>query len=199
MEPFSVHTGVGVPLRTSSIDTDQIAPSRFLKRIERFGYETALFATWREDPDFVLNRPELSSASILVAGVDFGIGSSREIAVWSLQDYGFRAIIAPRFGDIFRTNAGKSGLVTAVVPEVAVRRLWDLLDENPVEEIMVDLERQLILCGDGFVEPFTIDPYARWQLLNGLDDISVTLLSGDEIAAYEEQRPRWKPSISPRS
>jgi 3-isopropylmalate/(R)-2-methylmalate dehydratase small subunit len=198
MEPFTLHTGIGVPLRTSSIDTDQIAPSRFLKRIERSGYETALFASWREDPNFVLNRPELSGASVLVAGEDFGIGSSREIAVWSLQDYGFRAIIAPRFGDIFRTNAGKSGLVTAVVAPSTVRWLWDLLDEYPGEEITVDLERQLVLARDTFVEPFTIDPYARWQLLNGLDDISVTLLSAGAIAAYEERRPRWKPSIPSR-
>jgi 3-isopropylmalate/(R)-2-methylmalate dehydratase small subunit len=198
MEPFTSHTGVGVPLRTSSVDTDQIAPSRFLKRTERSGFETALFAEWREDPQFVLNRSELSNASILVAGSDFGIGSSREIAVWSLQDYGFRAVIAPRFGDIFRTNAGKSGLVTAVVPEPVVRRLWDLLDENPGDEITVDLEHQLVLARGGLSEPFNIDSYARWQLLNGMDDIAVTLSSAGAIAAYEERRPRWKPSISPR-
>jgi 3-isopropylmalate/(R)-2-methylmalate dehydratase small subunit len=198
MEPFTVHTGVGVPLRKSSIDTDQIAPSRFLKRTARSGFETALFASWREDPEFVLNRPELSAASVLVAGHDFGIGSSREIAVWSLQNYGFRAVIAPRFGDIFRTNAGKSGLVTAVVPESTVRRLWDVLDENPGDVITVDLERQLVLARGGLSEPFTIDLYARWQLLNGLDDISVTLRSVETIAAYEERRPGWKPSIKSR-
>ena len=195
MEPFVVHRGVGAPLRMSSIDTDQILPSRFLKRVTRSGFGDGLFVAWRESPEFVLNQPAFARATVLVAGTDFGIGSSREAAVWALQDYGFRAVIAPRFGDIFRTNAGKSGLLAVELAESKVERLWDYLDANPGAPITIDLERRTVAAGDGFEEGFEIDDYVRWQLLNGLDEIAITLTSGDAIAAFESQRPRIKPRV----
>ncbi len=195
MEPFIVHQGVGAPLRMSSIDTDQILPSRFLKRVTRSGFGDGLFVAWRESPEFVLNQPTFARATVLVAGTDFGIGSSREAAVWALQDYGFRAVIAPRFGDIFRTNAGKSGLLAVELAESKVERLWDYLDANPGALITIDLERRTVAAGDGFEEGFEIDDYVRWQLLNGLDEIAITLTSGDAIAAFESQRPRIKPRV----
>ena len=195
MEPFVVHQGVGAPLRMSSIDTDQILPSRFLKRVTRSGFGDGLFVAWRESPEFVLNQPAFARATVLVAGTDFGIGSSREAAVWALQDYGFRAVIAPRFGDIFRTNAGKSGLLAVELAEPKVERLWDYLDANPGALITIDLERRTVAAGDGFEEGFEIDDYVRWQLLNGLDEIAITLTSGDAIAAFESQRPRIKPRV----
>lgn len=195
MEPFVVHQGVGAPLRMSSIDTDQILPSRFLKRVTRSGFGDGLFVAWRESPEFVLNQPAFARATVLVAGTDFGIGSSREAAVWALQDYGFRAVIAPRFGDIFRTNAGKSGLLAVELAESKVERLWDYLDANPGALITIDLERRTVAAGDGFEEGFEIDDYVRWQLLNGLDEIAITLTSGDAIAAFESQRPRIKPRV----
>jgi 3-isopropylmalate/(R)-2-methylmalate dehydratase small subunit len=195
MEPFVVHEGVGVPLRMSNIDTDQILPSRFLKRVARSGFGDGLFDAWRKAPEFVLNQPAFAGATVLVAGTDFGIGSSREAAVWALQDYGIRCVIAPRFGDIFRTNAGKSGLLAVELAESKVERLWDYLDANPGALITIDLERRRVLAGDGFEESFIIDDYVRSQLLNGLDEIATTLNSEDAIAAFESGRPRIKPRV----
>ncbi|MFB2581463.1 3-isopropylmalate dehydratase small subunit [Herbiconiux sp. P15] len=194
MESFTVHTGIGAALRMSNVDTDQILPSKYLKRVTRSGFEDALFAAWRTDAGFVLNRPELAHASVLVAGPDFGTGSSREMAVWALQDYGFRAVIAPRFGDIFRSNAGKAGLVAVELEEALVVRLWDHLDAVPGASVTVDLE-QLVVTAEGFSAPFAIDEYTRWRLLNGLDDIAITLESDDLIRAFEAGRSDLKPSV----
>ncbi|PPF85651.1 3-isopropylmalate dehydratase small subunit [Subtercola sp. Z020] len=198
MQPFTVHTGVGVPLRLSNVDTDQILPSKYLKRVTRSGYEDALFAAWRQSPDFVLNDAAFAGASVLVTGPDFGTGSSREVAVWALQDYGFRAVIAPRFGDIFRTNAGKSGLVAVELAEPLVLRLWELLDASPGSSLTVDLERNVVEAGNDFTEPFTLDEYTRWRLLNGLDDIAITLESEGDIAVFEQQRSPLKPRVGSR-
>ena len=166
MEPFIVHVGVGAPLRRTSVDTDQIIPARYLKNIGRTGFAEGLFAAWRESEDFVLNQRAYDGASVLVAGVDFGIGSSREAAVWALQDGGFRAVIAPRFGDIFRNNAAKSGLLAVRLGESEVERLWDYLDARPGATVTVDLDRCRVLAGEDFDEPFEVDEYVRWQLLN---------------------------------
>jgi 3-isopropylmalate/(R)-2-methylmalate dehydratase small subunit len=194
MEPIAVLRGTGAPLRRTSVDTDQIAPSRFLKRITRHGYEDAAFAAWRDDPDFVLNDPRFAAATVLVAGQDFGTGSSREIAVWALQDYGFRAVIAPRFGDIFRTNAGKSGLVAVVLEHERVEHLWDLLDADPALEITIDLEALEVSAGTERWS-FDLDPDTRYRLLNGLDEIALSLESEAEIAAFEASRPAYRPRI----
>jgi 3-isopropylmalate/(R)-2-methylmalate dehydratase small subunit len=198
MHAFTVHTGVGAPLRMSNVDTDQILPSKYLKRVTRSGFEDALFAAWRTDDDFVLNQPAFAAASVLVAGPDFGTGSSREMAVWALQDYGFRAVIAPRFGDIFRTNSGKSGLLAVELDEALVVQLWDYLDRSPGASITVDLENRVVSAGDGFTETFVIDDYTRWRMLNGLDDIAITLESEAAIADFERSRPRLKPRIAVR-
>ncbi len=195
MRPFTTHTGVGAPLRMSNVDTDQILPSKYLKRVTRSGFEDALFAAWRTDDGFVLNRPEFAGASVLVAGPDFGTGSSREMAVWALQDYGFRAVIATRFGDIFRTNAEKSGLVAVELDETSVTRLWDQLDATPGSTITVDLEELVVTAGDGFSERFELDDYTRWRLLNGLDDIAITLESEHAIRDFEAGRSDLKPSV----
>jgi 3-isopropylmalate/(R)-2-methylmalate dehydratase small subunit len=195
LTPFTTHTGVAVPLRRSNIDTDQILPSRFLKRITRSGYEDALFAAWRDDPTFVLNRPRYAQASVLVAGPDFGTGSSREPAVWALQDGGFRVIVSARFADIFRTNAGKCGLLTVALDEPVVERLFCLLEAKVGAEVSVDLETRTVRCGAGFTEPFAIDDYTRWRLLGGLDDIAISSESASSIDAYERQRPGWLPVI----
>ncbi|MGN6325762.1 3-isopropylmalate dehydratase small subunit [Pseudolysinimonas sp.] len=194
MESFTVHVGVGVPLRASNVDTDQILPSRYLKRISRSGFEDALFAAWRREPDFVLNDPAFSGGTVLVAGPDFGTGSSREPAVWALQDYGFRVVISPRFGDIFRNNAGKSGLLVLTLPEPTVERLLDALEAEPGREITVDLRRGAVRCGD-LETAFEIDEYTRWRLLNGFDDIAITLESSAAIAEYEARRWRLMPRI----
>ncbi|MDQ1103077.1 3-isopropylmalate/(R)-2-methylmalate dehydratase small subunit [Nocardioides zeae] len=196
MDKFTSHTGVGVPLRRSNVDTDQIIPAVYLKRVTRSGFEDGLFAAWRNDPTFVLNDPAYAAGSVLVAGPDFGTGSSREHAVWALQNYGFRAVISPRFADIFRGNSGKSGLVAAQVDEKVVQRLWSLLEENPGTTVTVDLESQTVRAGEGpdaVEDSFDIDPYTRWRLLEGLDDIGITLGHEADIAAYEAGRPRWKP------
>jgi 3-isopropylmalate/(R)-2-methylmalate dehydratase small subunit len=196
MERFTTHTGVGMPLRRSNVDTDQIIPAVYLKRVTRTGFEDGLFAAWRNDPGFVLNRPEYAGASVLVAGADFGTGSSREHAVWALQNYGFQVVISPRFADIFRGNAGKSGLLAAQVDEKVVQRLWDRLETDPGSTVTVDLVARTIRAGDGpdaIVESFDIDDYTRWRLLEGLDDIGITLGHDAEIAAYEANRPSWKP------
>ena len=192
MEPFRIHTGVGVPLRRSDVDTDQIIPAVYLKRVTRTGYQDGLFAAWRSDPSFVLNDPAYASASVLVAGRDFGTGSSREHAVWALQDYGFRAVVSSRFGDIFRGNAGKGGLLAAEVAEDDVQRLLDVLESQPGTRVTVDLTSRAISWPEGTV-PFAIDDYTRWRLMEGLDDIDLTLRQHDEISAFESRRPSWLP------
>ena len=197
MEPFTSHTGVGVPLRRSNVDTDQIIPAVYLKRVTRSGFEDGLFAAWRNDPSFVLNRPEYAEASVLVAGPDFGTGSSREHAVWALQNHGFRVVISSRFADIFRSNAGKAGLLAAQVDEKVVQRIWDHLDEHPGATVTVDLESRTLRAGDGpdaIEDCFDIDDYTRWRLLEGLDDVGITLSHADDIDAFEARRPSWKPA-----
>jgi len=196
MEKFSTHTGVAVPLKRSNVDTDQIIPAVYLKRVTRSGFEDGLFSAWRSDPDFVLNKPEYSSASVLVAGPDFGTGSSREHAVWALQNYGFKAVISSRFADIFRSNSGKAGLLAAQVDEKVVQRIWDYLDEHPGATVTVDLESRTVSAGEGpdaIVDSFDIDDYTRWRLLEGLDDVGITLGHADTIADFEASRPSWKP------
>lgn len=197
MEKFTSHTGVGAPLRRSNVDTDQIIPAVYLKRITRSGFEDGLFAAWRNDPEFVLNQDAYRNASVLVAGPDFGTGSSREHAVWALQNYGFKAVISARFGDIFRGNSGKAGLLAAQVEESVVERLWQILEDEPGTEITVDLESRTVSAGSDenrLVEPFEIDDYTRWRLLEGLDDIAITLSHADDISAYEEGRLSFKPA-----
>ena len=196
MEKFTSHTGVGVPLRRSNVDTDQIIPAVYLKRVTRSGFEDGLFAAWRSDPEFVLNRDAYRAGSVLVAGPDFGTGSSREHAVWALQNYGFRVVIGSRFGDIFRGNAGKSGLLVALVTPEVVEALWSYLEGAPGAEVTVDLVAKSIVAGDARYE-FTIDDYIRHRLLNGLDDIGITLQKDADIAAYEAKRPSWKAKTLP--
>lgn len=196
MEKFTTHTGVGVPLRRSNVDTDQIIPAVYLKRVTRSGFEDGLFAAWRGDPDFVLNRPEHAGADVLIAGPDFGTGSSREHAVWALQNYGFKVVIGSRFGDIFRSNSGKSGLLIAVVEQSEVERLWDAVEADPTLALTVDLEQRTITAGD-LVVGFAIDDYTRWRLMEGLDDIALTLRSEDAIDAFEAGRPDFKPKTLP--
>jgi 3-isopropylmalate/(R)-2-methylmalate dehydratase small subunit len=196
MEKFTVHTGVGVPLRRSNVDTDQIIPAVYLKRVSRSGFEDGLFAAWRADPGFVLNSEPYRAGSVLVAGPDFGTGSSREHAVWALKDYGFRAVLAARFGDIFRGNAGKQGLLAAVVEQDDVEKLWAALEAAPGSEMTVDLVARTASVGDVKV-PFTVDDYTRWRLMEGLDDIGLTLRSEDDIDAYEARRPGWLPTTLP--
>jgi 3-isopropylmalate/(R)-2-methylmalate dehydratase small subunit len=194
MEPFTTHTGRAVPLRRTNVDTDQIIPAEYLKRVSREGFGDGLFAAWREDPAFVLNQSAYAGATILVAGTDFGIGSSREHAVWALTDYGFRAVIAPRFGDIFRTNATKAGLLPVVLPEAAVGALHDAIEADPGTEITVDLAARAVLAdAAGVKAPFEIDDYTRWRLMEGLDDIGLTLRHAEDIAAFERSRPSWLP------
>ncbi len=192
MEPVRVISGRAVPLDRSDVDTDQIIPSEWLKRIERTGFGAGLFAEWRDDPSFVLNQPEFTGATILVAGPNFGTGSSREHAVWALTDYGFQAVISSRFGDIFRNNATKSGLVPAEVDEELAEVLSQALHDDPTVEITVDLERRLVeVPSKGIEGPFRLDDDARHRLLNGLDDIGVTLQRLEEIDDYERTRPAW--------
>ncbi len=197
MEKFTHHTGVGVPLRRSNVDTDQIIPAVYLKRVTRDGFEDGLFSAWRNDPSFVLNNEAYAAGSVLVAGPDFGTGSSREHAVWALQNYGFKVVISPRFADIFRGNAGKAGLLAAQVDEKVVQRLWDLLEQTPGATVTVDLDSRTVRAGDGvdaIEDSFDIDDYTRWRLLEGLDDIGITLGHDDDIATYESGRPSWKPA-----
>ncbi|MBP3222567.1 MAG: 3-isopropylmalate dehydratase small subunit [Actinomycetaceae bacterium] len=196
MEKIIVHTGIGVPLRRSAVDTDQIIPAAFLKRITRTGFEDALFASLRKEPDFVLNKPEYSSGSVLVAGPDFGTGSSREHAVWALKDYGFKVVLSPKFADIFRGNAGKQGLVAGVVAQEDIEQLWKILENNPGTQVTVDLEHRMVTC-DGFTCTFQLDDYTRWRLMEGLDDISLTLQDEELIKAYEDKRPSFKPRTLP--
>lgn len=196
MEKITTHTGIGVPLRQSDIDTDQIIPAVYLKRITRTGFDDALFARWRKDPEFVLNQAPFSHGSVLVAGPDFGTGSSREHAVWALKDYGFRAVLSSRFGDIFRGNSGKQGLVAAQVDQGDIELIWKELDNHPGSQVTVDLESRTVSCGS-IVAPFDIDDYTRWRLMEGLDDIGLTLQQEPEITAYEQTRPSWKPKTLP--
>jgi 3-isopropylmalate/(R)-2-methylmalate dehydratase small subunit len=195
MDSFTTHTGTAVPLQRSNVDTDQIIPAVYLKRVTRSGFEDGLFAAWRSDPDFVLNRPESAGASILVAGPEFGTGSSREHAVWALQNYGFRAVISSRFGDIFRGNAGKGGLLAAVVAQPDVERLWAALQADPTIQVTVDLESRTV-SWPGESVPFVIDDYTRWRLLEGLDDVDLTLRHADEISEFEKSRPSWQPTTT---
>ena len=196
MDKFSTHTGIGVPLRRSNVDTDQIIPAVYLKRVTRTGFEDGLFAAWRNDPEFVLNKPAYTAGSVLVAGPDFGTGSSREHAVWALQNYGFRVVIGSRFGDIFRSNSGKAGLVIATVEQEVVEQLWTALEARPGLELTVDLVERTITADDD-VYAFTIDDYTRHRLLEGLDDIGLTLQHVDQIEAYEARRPAWLPRTLP--
>ncbi len=194
MDAFTTHTGVGVPLKRSNVDTDQIIPAVYLKRVTRTGFEDGLFAAWRNDPDFVLNRQEYAGGSVLVAGPDFGTGSSREHAVWALQNYGFKVVLSARFADIFRGNSGKAGLVAGQVDEKVVQALWDYLEDNPGGEITVDLQAKTVSTPGGEVQDsFDIDDYTRWRLLEGLDDIGITLGHDDVITEFEAGRPAWKP------
>lgn len=193
MEAFTTHTGRAVPLRRSNVDTDQIIPAHWLKKVTRDGFEDGLFEAWRKDPEFVLNKAEHRGGTVLVAGPDFGTGSSREHAVWALQNYGFKAVISSRFADIFRGNSLKNGLLTVVLPQETVDRLWKLVEADPTAEVTVDLvERQV--RAEGITADFELDENARWRLLEGLDDISLTLREEDAIASYEARRPSFKPS-----
>jgi len=196
MEPFTQHTGVGVPLRRSNVDTDQIIPAVYLKRVTRTGFEDGLFSAWRADEDFILNQEPFRAGSVLVAGPDFGTGSSREHAVWALKDYGFRVVVSARFADIFRGNSGKGGLLAAQCEQHDVEQLWKVLENDPGTEVTVDLEAKTVRAKD-FVAPFQIDDYTRWRLLEGLDDIGLTLRHAGEIENFEQSRPSWKPVTTP--
>ena len=192
MEPIVKHTGIGVPLRVSNVDTDQIIPAVYLKRVTKTGFDDALFVNWRKNPEFVLNQEPYKNGSVLVAGPDFGTGSSREHAVWALKDYGFRVVISSRFADIFRGNSGKQGLVAAQVAQDDVELIWKALEREPGTEITVDLENKTVTVG-ALVVPFQIDDYVRWRLMEGLDDIGLTLQNIEAIKDYEARRPAWRP------
>jgi 3-isopropylmalate/(R)-2-methylmalate dehydratase small subunit len=196
MEAFTQHIGTAAPLRRSNVDTDQIIPAVYLKRVTRTGFEDGLFAAWRNDPEFVLNQPDYAGVSVLVAGPDFGTGSSREHAVWALLDYGFRVVVSSRFGDIFRGNSGKAGLLAALVTQEVVEQLWATIEADPGTKVTVDLENKTISAGD-VSAPFDIDDYTRYRLLNGLDDVGITLSHEADISAYEATRPSFKPATLP--
>ena len=196
MDAFRTHTGIGVPLRRSNVDTDQIIPAVYLKRVTRTGFDDGLFAAWRNDPSFILNLSPFDRGSVLVAGPDFGTGSSREHAVWALMDYGFRVVISSRFGDIFRGNAGKAGLLAAEVAQDDVELLWKLIESSPGLEMTVNLQDRNVSAGT-VVVPFAIDDYTAWRLLEGLDDIGLTLRKLDQIENFEGARPEWKPRTLP--
>jgi 3-isopropylmalate/(R)-2-methylmalate dehydratase small subunit len=196
MEKFTTHTGRALPLRRSNVDTDQIIPAVYLKRVTRTGFEDGLFAAWRADPEFVLNRPEYAGADVLVAGPDFGTGSSREHAVWALQNYGFKAVISPRFADIFRGNSLKGGLLTVLIGEGDVDALWQAIEADPTLAVTVDLVAREVRYAD-VVLPFEIDDYTRWRLMEGLDDIGLTLRHADDVDTFETTRPAWKPRTIP--
>ena len=192
MDKFIVHTGTAVPLRASNVDTDQIIPAEYLKRITRHGFEDGLFSAWRKDENFVLNKPEFKNGTVLVAGPDFGTGSSREHAVWALMDYGFKVVISSRFADIFRGNSGKQGLLTAVVDQDFVEQLWKEIENHPETEVTVDLEARTVTAG-ALSAKFEVDDYVRWRLMEGLDDIGLTLKHVAEIDAFEAKRAKFKP------
>jgi 3-isopropylmalate/(R)-2-methylmalate dehydratase small subunit len=198
MDKFTTYTGVGVPLRRSNVDTDQIIPAEYLKRVTRTGFEDGLFAAWRKDENFILNNPLYAAGSVLVAGPDFGTGSSREHAVWALMNYGFRVVVSSRFADIFRGNSGKQGLLTAQASQSDVDRIWTLLENEPGTEVTVDLQSRTItartMSADSIAVPFEVDDYTRWRLLEGLDDIGLTLRHEAEVTAFEAKRPSYKPT-----
>ena len=196
MEKFISHTGTAVPLRRSNVDTDQIIPAVYLKRVTKSGFEDGLFAAWRSDPEFVLNNPAFKNGTILVAGVDFGTGSSREHAVWALQNYGFKVVISSRFADIFRGNSQKAGLLTVVLPQPEVEKLWAAIESNPTTKITVDLGGRVVTWNSESV-PFEIDDYTRWRLMEGLDDIGLTLKNISDVDNYESKRPNFKPKTLP--
>ena len=196
MEKFISHTGSALPLKRSNVDTDQIIPAVYLKRVTRSGFEDGLFAAWRSDPEFVLNKPEYSKASILVAGADFGTGSSREHAVWALQNYGFKVVISSRFADIFRGNSLKAGLLTVILGQSDVEALWSAIEEEPSLEIKVDLDTRLVSYKNQAIS-FDLDDYMRWRLMEGLDDIGLTLRKIDEVENFEEKRAKYKPKTLP--
>ena len=195
MDKFTVHTGTAVPLRASNVDTDQIIPAEYLKRITRHGFEDGLFAAWRKNPDFVLNQSQFNGATVLVAGPDFGTGSSREHAVWALMDYGFKVVISSRFADIFRGNSGKQGLLTALVDQDVVDQLWKEIENHPDTKVTVDLESRTITAG-GLSAKFDVDEYVRWRLMEGLDDVGLTLKHVDTIGEFEGKRPVYKPTTA---
>jgi 3-isopropylmalate/(R)-2-methylmalate dehydratase small subunit len=195
MESFVVHTGTAVPLRRSNVDTDQIIPAEYLKRITRSGFEDGLFAAWRKDPDFVLNQPAYTGATVLIAGPDFGTGSSREHAVWALQNYGFKVVLSSRFADIFRGNSGKGGLLTAQVPQEVIEALWQAIETDPSMPVTVDLDRRVVSAGE-VVSAFEVDDYVRWRLMEGLDDIGITMQRADQIGGFEASRPSYLPTTT---
>ncbi|WIE60225.1 3-isopropylmalate dehydratase small subunit [Curtobacterium sp. MCLR17_032] len=196
MEKIGTVTGIAAPLKRSNVDTDQIIPAVYLKRVTKTGFEDALFSGWRQDPEFVLNQPDFQGARVLIAGPDFGTGSSREHAVWALRDFGFRVVVSPRFADIFKGNAGKQGLVTAMVPEPEIERMWAAIDAQPGIEATVDLATQRVSIGDVDVA-FEIDAYTRWRLMEGLDDIGLTLRDETSITEFEHCRSSWRPKTLP--
>ena len=196
MEKFISHTGTGIPLRRSNVDTDQIIPAVYLKRVTRSGFEDGLFAAWRNDPEFVLNKAEFKSASILVAGVDFGTGSSREHAVWALQNYGFKVVISSRFADIFRGNSLKGGLLTVILPQVEIEKLWAAIEADPTMSITVDLESKSVSYKNERIS-FDLDDYTRWRLMEGLDDIGLTMRNLGDVEKFEEKRANFKPKTLP--
>ncbi|MEY3374440.1 MAG: hypothetical protein RIT18_1071 [Actinomycetota bacterium] len=196
MEKFISHTGTGIPLRRSNVDTDQIIPAVYLKRVTRSGFEDGLFAAWRNDPEFVLNKAEFKSATILVAGVDFGTGSSREHAVWALQNYGFKVVISSRFADIFRGNSLKGGLLTVILPQVEIEKLWAAIEADPTMSITVDLESKSVSYKNERIS-FDLDDYTRWRLMEGLDDIGLTMRNLGDVEKFEEKRANFKPKTLP--
>ena len=196
MEKFIKHTGTGVPLRRSNVDTDQIIPAVYLKRVTRSGFEDGLFAAWRNDPEFVLNKDAYKQGTVLIAGADFGTGSSREHAVWALRDFGFKAVFSPKFADIFRGNSGKQGLIAGVISETDMEAMWAAIDANPGVSARVDLPAQLVTIGELSVS-FEIDEYTKWRLTEGLDDIGITLQNEAAIAAFEAKRESWRPKTLP--
>jgi len=196
MEKFISHTGTGVPLRRSNVDTDQIIPAVYLKRVTRSGFEDGLFAAWRSDPEFVLNQPQYKDGTILIAGADFGTGSSREHAVWALQNHGFKVVISARFADIFRGNSLKGGLLTVILPQEEVDALWETVETEPTTQIKVDLEARSVSYGAKQI-PFHLDDYTRWRLMEGLDDIGLTLRHIDSVEAFERKRAKYKPTTLP--
>jgi len=196
MEKFISHTGTAIPLRRSNVDTDQIIPAVYLKRVTKSGFEDGLFSAWRSDPEFVLNKAEYAGATVLVAGPDFGTGSSREHAVWALQNYGFKVVLSSRFADIFRGNSQKAGLLTVILPQEVIEELWQVIESDPTTSATVDLEAKSVRFGSA-THPFAIDDYTRWRLMEGLDDIGLTLQKIDEVSAFEAERASFKPKTLP--
>ena len=196
MEKFISHTGTAIPLRRSNVDTDQIIPAVYLKRVTKSGFEDGLFSAWRSDPEFVLNKAEYAGATVLVAGPDFGTGSSREHAVWALQNYGFKVVLSSRFADIFRGNSQKAGLLTVILPQEVIEELWQVIESDHTTSVTVDLEAKSVRFGSA-THPFAIDDYTRWRLMEGLDDIGLTLQKIDEVSAFEAARASFKPKTLP--